>query len=61
VIQLIGLMIGTYIVTRMLELLIKSDRFQPFVQVAAVLTLLVTIFCLFGLLASGSSPSPEFP
>jgi hypothetical protein len=63
VIQIIGLMIGAYIITRMLEMLIKGERFQPFVQIAAVLTLLFTVLGMFGLLASGlgSSGSSGIP
>jgi hypothetical protein len=60
VIQIIGLMIGAYIVTRMLELLIKSERFQSFVQIAAVLTLLLTVLGMFGLVMTGSS-TPAIP
>jgi hypothetical protein len=60
VIQIIGVTIGAYIITRMLELLITRERFQVFVQLAAVLTLLVSMFGIFGLLMSGSS-SPGLP
>jgi hypothetical protein len=46
----IGLMMGAYIVTRMLQAMIKreSDAYAV-VQVFAVITILVTIFCCFDL------------
>lgn len=50
----IGLMMGVYIITRMLELLDKKEvRATP--KVFAVITIIITIFCIFALLASGAS------
>ena len=48
----IGVMIGTYIFTRMLELLLSKER-EGVVAVFAVITMVVVFFSVAGLLLSG--------
>lgn len=53
-IQLIGIMIGVYSITRMIDLMVARNG-QWFVQVCAIGTLIITFFCLVGLILSGAS------
>jgi hypothetical protein len=50
----IGVMVGGYIFTRMCELAARPDRGKG-VKVLAVLTAIVTVFCILDLALSGSS------
>lgn len=54
----IGLMIGFYIITRMLELL-ASDK-KMWVKVFGVITILVTLVSLIDLLSAGSRAGAGF-
>ena len=51
----IGLLIGAYVVTRMVSFLTrKGDREDSgVVKILALITVLVTVFCVFALLTSG--------
>lgn len=49
----IGLMIGAYIITRMLDLLGAADK-RPAIKVFGVLTILVTIVSIVDILNAGS-------
>ncbi|MDN4052520.1 hypothetical protein QPK32_05495 [Massilia sp. YIM B02763] len=49
----IGLMIGAYIITRMLDLLAGVDK-KPAVKLFGVLTILVTMFCVYDVMNAGS-------
>jgi hypothetical protein len=51
-VQLIGVMIGFYVITRMIDLMIARNG-QWFVQVCAIITALVTLLCLIGLMMTG--------
>lgn len=52
----IGLMVGTYIITRMLQIIMKRDpKENAIVVVLAVVTILATILGLLDLLTRGSS------
>ena len=52
----IGLMIGAYIFTRMIELLAGSSKSgQVLVKIFAVLTMLITVVSVFDLVMSGSN------
>lgn len=55
-IQLIGLMMGAYIFTRLLDTA-TTARVHIAVRVVALLAILVDLLCVVGLLASGSSPT----
>ena len=50
----IGMMIGAYIVTRMLELMVNPDS-KTVVKVFAVITIVVTIISQIDILNAGSS------
>lgn len=52
-VQLIGFMIAAYIVTRMVELLVKKDT-EGVIAVFAGITILVVIVSVFGLFSAGS-------
>lgn len=56
-IQLIGLMIGAYIFTRLLEIA-TTTTINWGVKIVAILAILVDVGCVLGLLASGSSMPP---
>ena len=57
-ISTIGIMIGAYIVTRMIELIMRDDT-GYLLDIFAVLTLLVTGVCLLLLFSSGiTTPNP---
>ncbi len=45
-------MIGTYIITRMIELATNKEA-NVVAKLAAIITALVTIFCIFGLIYAG--------
>lgn len=55
----IGIMIGCYIITRMISFLTrKGDRAEStLVLVFAVITILITLLCMFDLLMRGSGSS----
>jgi hypothetical protein len=55
-IQLIGFMIGAYIITRMVEIVNNKDT-AGVVAVFAFITILVVIASIVGLLANGSQIS----
>jgi len=52
-IQAIGIMIGAYIFTKMLNLVVTPSTITG-VKVFAVITMLVTIFCVLDLLVMGT-------
>ena len=56
-IQAIGLMIGVYVITRMVSFLTrKEERAESIVvKILAVITMIVTLFCIFALMLSGQS------
>jgi hypothetical protein len=55
-IPLLGLMIGVYIFTRMFEILVKGSKLgDVIVRILAVLTMITAVFCVLGLLLSGTS------
>ncbi len=57
-IQVIGLMIAFYIITRMLHMLIdKSKEINTVTMLFCVLTILVSIYGIYSLLTSGSEIS----
>jgi hypothetical protein len=58
----IGLMIGVYIITRMVSFLTRKElrRESVITQVFAAVTIVVTALVVFDLLSRGSSTSP-FP
>jgi hypothetical protein len=56
-IQLIGFMMGAYIFTRLLEIA-TTPSVNVAVRIVAMLAILVDLFCLLGLLASGASMPP---
>ncbi len=57
-IPLIGFMIGAYIITRMIEIIINKETHGA-VAVCAFITIIVTGFCLFGLLVGGITDLPK--
>lgn len=50
----IGVMIGLYIITRMIELMMREDR-KPALKVLSGVTILVTIISMVDILNAGSS------
>lgn len=57
-IPLLSLMIGAYIFTRMIELIVKKkelkhDFYRGMIECFAILTILITIFCVVSILISG--------
>uniref|UniRef100_UPI00333EAAFA hypothetical protein n=1 Tax=Castellaniella defragrans TaxID=75697 RepID=UPI00333EAAFA len=54
-IQLIGLMIGAYIFTRMVEVL--SGVGSPAAKVFGVITILIVLVCVYGLISAGNDVS----
>lgn len=56
-IQAIGLMIGVYVITRMVSFLTrKEERAESIVvKILAVITMIVTVICIFALMQSGQS------
>lgn len=57
-IPLIGIMIGAYIITRMLHLIIdQSKTTNAVTMIFAVITILITIYVIYSLLTSGSETS----
>ncbi|MFA5115683.1 MAG: hypothetical protein WC486_00165 [Candidatus Omnitrophota bacterium] len=55
-IQAIGIMIGFYILTRMLQISGKKDTVTS-AKIFAAITAIVTIICLFVIVFSGAGPS----
>ena len=55
----IGIMIGIYIITRMISFLTRKEpqKESASVKVFAVITIVITIFCMFSLLASSLTPT----
>jgi len=55
-IPIIGIMIGFYVITRMISLLTRKEQREesPIVKVFAVITLIVTVFSIFSLFTSGA-------
>lgn len=49
----IGLMIGAYIITRMIIVLTDTKKTGLLVMIFAVLTILISIYCIYTLFASG--------
>ena len=52
----LSLMIGMYIITRMLEILLKDDT-NTFVKVIGLITVVITLISLFDILIKGASVS----
>jgi hypothetical protein len=52
-IQLIGIMIGAYIFTRMVELVTGNSKFL--VKTFSVITAVITVLCVVGLIMTGSA------
>lgn len=52
-----GVMIGSYIITRMRATLLPSPAYKthPFVQVVAIVTIAINALCLLGLFTAGTS------
>jgi uncharacterized membrane protein AbrB (regulator of aidB expression) len=60
-IPLIGIMIGAYIITRMLHMIIdKAKTTNVVVMVAAVITVLLSIYVIYSLITSGSELDRSF-
>ncbi len=55
----IGFMIGCYIVTRMISLM-KNDK-SIGIRIIAVITIIVTAYCMTDLLVHGLTPAPVMP
>ena len=55
-IQAIGIMIGFYIITRMLQISGKKDTVTS-AKVFAAITAIVTILCLITIVLTGTGPS----
>jgi hypothetical protein len=53
-VQLIGVIISFYVITRMVDLMVARNG-QWFIQVCAIITALITMLCLVGLLATGAA------
>lgn len=53
----IGVMVGAYIFTRMLELLLDKER-ESVVAVFAVITMIIVFFGVIGLISSGAPSAP---
>jgi hypothetical protein len=57
-IQIIGIMVAFYIITRMLHLLIdKSKEINAVTMISAILTLLIAAYSLYALATTGASIS----
>lgn len=56
-IPVIGLMVGFYIITRMLNLLIDKKATSIITTIFAGITILVSIYCIYVLLTSGFDTS----
>jgi hypothetical protein len=56
----IGLMIGAYIITRMIDIGNRKDS-SVVVKVFCALTLLFTVFCMFSLATASTSASSSLP
>lgn len=56
--QLIGLMVGGYIIVRMVQILATKSESQV-TQIFAVICLLATLFLMLGMLATGATV-PKF-
>jgi hypothetical protein len=52
-IQIIGLMVGFYIIVRMIQLILSNEK--TFTRIAAAVNLLFVMILILGLLASGAS------
>lgn len=50
----IGYIVGFYVITRCADFILK-ENVQKFVQVLAVITILVTVLCLFSLYTASST------
>jgi hypothetical protein len=59
-VPLIGFMIGAYIITRMIEILLNKQTHGAVAACAAV-TILVVLFCILSLLLSGNLPLQNIP
>ena len=59
-IQIIGIMIGGYIFTRMLEMMINKNV-HLVARIFAGFTILLDLVCIFALLMSGLKPGPAMP
>ncbi len=55
----IGLMLGLYIIVRMLQI-VSSKTAALWLGIPAVITILVTAICIFDLVVSGSQRMPSF-
>jgi hypothetical protein len=53
-VQLIGVIISLYVITKMVDLMVARHG-QWFIQVCAIITALITMLCLFGLLVTGAT------
>lgn len=54
-IPLLSIMIGVYIITHMLHLLIDKEKISTITTVFAVLTILVTVCCVYNIVKTGGS------
>jgi hypothetical protein len=52
-IPLIGLMVGAYIITRMLHLIIDKEKLSPVTLIFATCTILITLYVIYSLLSKG--------
>jgi hypothetical protein len=59
-IQIIGIMIGMYIITRMGEI-IERKEFSFLLKIFAVLTAIVAMFGIFDLIVTGSRTPSSIP
>ena len=57
-VPLIGVMMGAYIFTRLLEIA-TTPSINITVRIVALLAILVDLFCLLGLIAGGTSSPPS--
>jgi len=53
-IQFIGLMIGAYIIVRMIDLVLDKNKTQA-IQIVATINIFITLFFMLMILASGST------
>jgi len=52
-IPLLSIMIGIYIITHMLHLLIDKEKISTITTILAALTILVTLYCVYGIVKAG--------
>lgn len=55
-VQIIGIMVGSYIFTRMLAMA-TSSQFNVGARIFAALTILIDLYCMFLLILVGSIPT----